>query len=262
MTPAQVAHRKVADAVVEQIETLVMEGSLGPGVRLPAERELARRFGVSRPSVREAIQRLAARGILVSQQGGGTYVAESLGSSFTDPLLTLLAERDVFRQDVLEFRHALEGLAAYYAALRATAADRAALQQRFDELVATYADDDPEREAAADAAFHLGIAEAAHNAVLIHSMRGLFSMLERTIVDNLGALLARDAVREDLYRQHAALLGAILEGDPERAQQRSHEHLVFVEENVAELHREEVRAERASRRRILSSEEADGAIGR
>ena len=82
--------RRLSDDIVERLEAMILEGSLQAGERLPPERALAEQFGVSRPSLREAIQKLAARGLLVSRQGGGTYVAEGLGSTFSDPLLRLL----------------------------------------------------------------------------------------------------------------------------------------------------------------------------
>ncbi|NEU36631.1 GntR family transcriptional regulator, partial [bacterium LRH843] len=71
MPIGQIAPRRLADTIVEQLETMILEGALQPGERLPPERVLAERFGVSRPSLREAVQRLAARGLLKSRQGGG-----------------------------------------------------------------------------------------------------------------------------------------------------------------------------------------------
>ena len=240
--------QRVADVVLAQLEEMILEGSFKPGERLPSERELARRFGVSRPSLREALQRLVARGLLVSQQGGGTYVSDRIGSTFSDPLVELIGSHPEFHYDLLEFRHGLEGLTAHYAALRSTEADKQALQQRFNELVRTYPAMEPKSEAAADAAFHLAIAEAAHNAVLLHTMRGLFSVLQRSIVESLTTLLKREESRQALYDQHKALLDAILAGDAAAAQQRSHEHLVFIEDSLLESTRHRTRVKRALRR--------------
>ncbi len=87
MAIGHIAPRRLADTIVEQLETMILEGTLQPGERLPPERVLAEQFGVSRPSLREAIQRLTAKGLLVSRQGGGNFVTESLGASFSDPLI-------------------------------------------------------------------------------------------------------------------------------------------------------------------------------
>ena len=121
MKPAPLQPRRLSDGIVERIETLVLEGSLRPGERLPAERALAEEFGVSRPSVREAIQKLVARGLLVSRHGGGTFVNNTLGASFRDPMIELLGRNPEAQRDLIEFRHTLEGACAYYAAQRATA---------------------------------------------------------------------------------------------------------------------------------------------
>lgn len=248
MSYTRVETRRISDVIMQQLESMILEGSFKPGQKLPPERELATRFGVSRPSLREAIQKLAARGLLVSRQGGGTYVNEQVGASFSDPLMQLLGGHAEFHYDLLEFRHALEGLSAYYAALRSTPADKQLLIRRFEELTATYDAMDPVREAEADAVFHLAIAEAAHNVVLLHTMRGLFSLLEKSIVDNLTSLFERKDSRPLLYHQHRALLDAILEGDPEGAQARSHEHLVYVEDGLLEMSKQETRIQRAMRR--------------
>ncbi len=92
---------------------MILEGVLQAGERLPAERKLAEQFGVSRPSLREAIQKLVAKGLLVSRQGGGNYVNQEVGTTFSDPLLALLAEKHDAQKDLLEFRHTLEGACAY-----------------------------------------------------------------------------------------------------------------------------------------------------
>ena len=160
----QVRQRRLSDDIVEQLEGMILEGTLKSGERLPAERALAEQFGVSRPSLREAIQKLAAKGLLVSRQGGGNYVAESLGSTFSDPLLHLLENNPEAQRDLLEFRQTLEASCAYYAALRATEVDRERLTAAFEALQDCYTRSDEvsrAEEGAADARFHLAIAEAA-----------------------------------------------------------------------------------------------------
>ena len=138
----QVRQRRLSDDIVAQLEAMILEGTLKSGERLPAERVLAEQFGVSRPSLREAIQKLVAKGLLVSRQGGGNYVTESLGATFSDPLLHLLEGNPEAQRDLLEFRHTLEGSCAYYAALRATSLDHQRLTEAFEALQACYARND------------------------------------------------------------------------------------------------------------------------
>ncbi len=239
---------KISDIVMAELEAMVLDGTFKPGDKLPPERELAKQFEVSRPSLREGLQKLEAKGILESRHGGGTYVTKDLGKSFTDPLFSLLEGHPEFKYDLLEFRHALEGLSAYYAALRGTEADRAIIRRRYEELITLHERQDPVAEARADAAFHLAIAEAAHNVVLLHTMRALFALLEASIVASFERLYTKAMVRDKIPQQHNAMLEAVLAGDAEAARRAAHEHLAFVEETLLELGREETRIERSLRR--------------
>ncbi|WGK61242.1 FCD domain-containing protein [Halopseudomonas sp. SMJS2] len=251
MEVGQIQQRRLSDNIVEQLESMMLDGILKPGERLPAERQLAEQFGVSRPSLREAIQKLAARGLLVSRQGGGNYVTESLGSSFSDPLLDLLEGRPEAHRDLLEFRHTLEADCAYFAALRATEVDHQHLREAYEVLQACYAREGGSRteEGAADARFHLAIAEASHNIILLHTIRGLFDLLKRNVVTNIGGMYAlRPSTRTMLMRQHQELLEAIIEGRAEDARRHASEHIDFVREVLAERQQEEQRRSRAKRR--------------
>ena len=90
----KVQPEKLSSSVVRQIEQLILRGILRPGERLPAERELSDRLGVSRPSLRDAIAELSDRGLLVSRAGAGVFVAEVLGSAFSPALTQLFASHE------------------------------------------------------------------------------------------------------------------------------------------------------------------------
>ncbi|OYT96645.1 MAG: transcriptional regulator PdhR [Pseudomonas sp. PGPPP3] len=252
---APINQRRLSDDIVSQLEALILEGSLKTGERLPAERALAERFGVSRPSLREAIQKLVAKGLLVSRQGGGNYVAEGLGATFSDPLLHLLESSPEAQRDLLEFRHTLEGSCAFYAAQRATELDRERLREAFEELQQCYAGVGKvtrAQEGAADARFHLAIAEASHNAVLLHTIRALFDLLKRNVLTNIGGMYAqRSETREMLMLQHGELYAAIIDGQAELARQISNRHIDYVQEVLAEVGQEAQRTARAQRRQGL-----------
>lgn len=245
---ARVKQPKISDIITQELERLILEGTFKPGQKLPPERELAERFEVSRPSLREAIQKLAARGVLSSKHGGGTYVSEQLGSSFTDPLQALLSSHEEFLYDQLEFRDALEGLSAYYAALRATDTDKMMLTKRYQALVEANQQENSEQESKLDAAFHMAIAECAHNVVLLHTLRSLFSTLEQSISANLTNLFEKKDARGQVMAQHQALYEAIMASKPEEARAAVHAHLVFVEDNLLEMRREASRLQRSLRR--------------
>jgi DNA-binding FadR family transcriptional regulator len=239
--------QRLSDQIAEKLEAMIADGSLKPGERLPAERELAQRLEVSRPSLREAIQKLNSKGLLNTRHGGGTTVCESLEPSFVSPLIALLREMPESRYDVLEIRHALEGTAAYYAALRSTGEDKEKIRRCFEVMIENHGSPDPMDEVRADAAFHLSIVEASHNLVLLHVMRGLFTLLQSSISHNLDKLHTLPRVFEPLSNQHERLMNSVIEGDAEKARQAAQEHLVFVEESLQQIDREEVRKQRSLR---------------
>ncbi|KPP99417.1 GntR family transcriptional regulator [Marinobacter sp. HL-58] len=251
MNTGRISPRRLADSIVEELEKMILEGTLQPGERLPAERALAEKFGVSRPSLREAVHRLATKGLLISRQGGGHFVSESLGTSFTDPLITLLEGHPDAQRDLLEYRRTLEADCAYYAALRATTIDKTHLKAAYETLQACYASESGglNEEGAADARFHLAIAEASHNAILLHTIRGLFSLLKTNVVANIGGMYAREKqTRSELMEQHRLLFEAIIEGRAEDARHFAGQHIQYAQQVLSEQLENHRRLERSQRR--------------
>ena len=246
-------NERLSDKVAAQLRGLVSTQNLQPGDRLPAERALAVQLGVSRTALREAIAQLASQGLLTARVGGGTYVAEPAArarQAIDEPLmpyLPLFQGDPEYRFDVLEIRHALEGATAWHAALRATDADRAKIRDAFDTMMAAHGKDDPAGEARADAAFHLAIAEASHNLVLLQVMRGLFELLQTNISQSREKLYTSPRTFEPLSVQHREMMDGVLSGDPERARAAAHAHLEFVHTSLRTLDDNEARRTRASR---------------
>lgn len=244
---------KLADTIAEHLEQLIVEGSLRPGEKLVPERELAVRFNVSRPSLREALEKLEQRGLLRSGRGGATFVAPLLSPTFTEPLHAVLAARPETTLDYLEFRTEVEGAAAYYAALRATDVDRAQIQARFEAMEAAHGHDEAKEEADADAEFHLAVYEATHNVVILHIMRALAEMLRQDVFFNRAKLYQRTGVRQLLLSQHRALYEAIMKGDPAAARAAAEAHINFIRDALVEISRADARLE-ASLRRIAGGD--------
>jgi GntR family transcriptional repressor for pyruvate dehydrogenase complex len=230
----KVTVRRVTDSIVEQIQDLILQGELQPGDRLPSERELAERLQVSRPSLREAIGVMEAKGMLQARRGGGTYVRDVMGRSVTDPLLHLIEARPETVGDVLELRHALEETAAFHAAQRATTDDLELIEARLEVLEAIYAKGTASatEEASADAEFHLAIADAAHNPVLSHVMRSLLRVLEASSARSFEALRSDARDHAAIMAQHRRLLDTVTGRDPRRARDAARQHLLFVRSSV------------------------------
>jgi len=239
---------RLADAIAHQLETLILEGVVQRGERLPSEREMARELKVSRQSLREALQKLESRGLVETRHGGGTYVKGVLTPILIDPLINLFQRHPETATDFVEFRYTLEGMAAYYAALRSTDEDRQLLAARFAAMVAAHTLEDPSEEAERDVDFHIAIAEASHNAVLLHVMRGLFALLRKGVFFNRTQLYVRPGARELLLKQHRAMYDAVMAGDPETARNAAHAHMAHVTHVLRDIMVDELRTTAARRR--------------
>ncbi len=248
MAYQRIRQPKLSDVIEQELERSILEGTLSPGQQLPPERELAKQFDVSRPSIREAIQRLEAKKLLTRKQGGGTFVSETLSTHFSDPLLNLLSTHPETQLDLLEARHAMEGIASYYAAVRGTTEDMERIEAACKEIEAQAEQNDLAAESKAVMNLLVSICEAAHNVVLLHIIRCLAPLLEQNIEQNLELLHRREEAMQRVNNHRANMVNAIVSGQPEKAREMSHSHLAYIEETLLDLTKEESRRERSLRR--------------
>ncbi|WP_282120833.1 FadR/GntR family transcriptional regulator [Ruegeria atlantica] len=226
----KVQTEKLSIAVVRQIELLILRGILRPGERLPAERELAERLGVSRPSLRDAIADLQSQGLLTAKAGSGIYVAEVLGSAFSPALIRLFGSHDEAVFDYLSFRRDMEGLAAERAARLGSDSDLKVVQTIFAKMEAAHTSNATEDEAQLDAQFHMAIIEASHNVVMLHMMRSMFDLLRQGVFYNRQMMFQQQTTREAILDQHRAINTALQARDPAAARAAVDMHLTYVEQ--------------------------------
>ena len=243
---------KVSEIIAERLAEMILDGTYAAGERLPSEREMAKQFDVSRPSLREAIQMLEAKGLISRRQGGGNFICEQLQQGLSDPLFQLLSDDPESQYDLLEFRHAIEGVSAYYAALRGTGADFERIEAKFDAILEPGIRDDIELEAKAVIGFYLAVVEASHNLVLLHLARSMTGLLEQNVVENLKVLNRhakdRTEINKQLFIHRRNLFKAVISKKPDAARQASNDHLAFIEEILLNASQENTRIERALRR--------------
>lgn len=225
--------QKISDAVVQQIESLILHGHLRPGDRLPAERELAETLGVSRPTLREALARLQVEALLVSRPGSGVYVADLLGAAFSPALVSLIARNPAASADFIAFRKDLEGLAAERAAKSAGDLDLDVINAIFRKMQSGQDRRDAEAEAALDAEFHLSIVQASHNLIAQHMMRAMQDVLRAGMLRNHNDLFTNSKTRAELLRQHEAINAALQARDGGAARSAIEVHLDYVSECLA-----------------------------
>ncbi len=211
---ASAASALVADYVRQQI----LQGKLSRGQRIPPERELVQRLGVSRTSVRAGLQQLANKGVLVIRHGTGTFVADGPLVLDSEHFHFLSALHGCSREDMFEARRSLESTLAALAAERAQAEDLAALADAVTGMFVSL--EDPGEFLRYDAAFHHAVAVASHNPV----MASLGDMVSRMFFQGrMGAHRQRDS--KPMVIQHRQIYQAIRRRDPAAASRLMVEHL-------------------------------------
>lgn len=217
--------KRISDQVFDQIRELIFRGTLKPGERLMTERELALAMTVSRTTIRDAIQRLVAMGMIVQRQGQGTFVKQ-VDASLENPLAKVMETQNASLEDLLEVRMGLECNAASLAAKRADEADIAAMTQAIDEMQMEIESGRLGTEA--DTAFHMAIAYAAKNPLHILIMRNFYDYLFLGIGENLACLYEDPENIQEILRQHKNILASIKARDPDKAYTVMNKHINFV----------------------------------
>ena len=208
--------------VVTHIKKLIERGELKPGDRLPAERHLAARLGVSRPSVRAGLRALTAMGVVQPRHGSGTYIPDGPPVLAPEPLSFLAALHGFTGLEMYEARRILEVGAAGLAAERASDEQIAGLGQRVDSLFASI--DAPQVFLLHDINFHRGVAAASGNPIvasLVEMVSALYYDRRRQTAEHAAERDMRHAAEA-----HRRIYEAIRDRDSERARQAMNEHLL------------------------------------
>ena len=217
---------RIYEEVVSQIHALICDGRFKAGDQLPAERELAETFKVSRTSVREALRALETQGLIVSRTGTGNFVADLPVESLVGPLARLLIDEKTALADVFEMRKLIEPQIAALAAERATRNDIARLKMIVAKQAAAVSRGETGVEA--DAELHFSIGRATRNQALQKLVSGLMEMLSRSREESLQT----DERRESSIGAHRRIIAAIEKHDQTRARSEMLRHIEQVEESV------------------------------
>lgn len=217
---------------IRHIESGIQAGRWQPDERLPSERTLAESLGVSRATVREAIGRLATRGLLETRRGSGVYLLRSKPASLAAPWLQLIADTPPLRSETLEFRLVFECAAARFAAQRASHRELERFEAVLERMRDAVVGKDVDEEAATDGEFHTALVAASQNRLLDQFYASVIGMLREHIASNtydatVNNANAAEQARSRL-RQHESIYYAIREGNADAAQQAMYMHIDYV----------------------------------
>ena len=211
-----------AEQVITYVRDTIARGELRPGDRLPAERDLALKLSVSRPTIRAGLRALAAMGVIVSRHGSGTYIPDGPPILGSEPLRFLAALHGFSREEMYEARRVLEVSAAGLAAERASAEHVAAIAEEIASLFASI--DDPQAFLLHDIHFHRAVAAASGNPILgalVEMVSALYYERRRET-----ATLATTRNLRDAADLHRSIYQAIRTHDADRARTIMNQHLL------------------------------------
>ena len=220
------ARTSLSDGIVEQVVDLISRDVLKPGDRLPSERELCKRLGVGRSSLREALRSLAVMGIIDGRVGDGTFVSNS-NKRYLEKTLQwgLLLDRKRV-QDLIETRLMLESQTAFLAAQRVTTENIETIEKTLCGMEASIAA--PDKYLEFDLQFHLTIARATQNSILYSLLSMIRGYLQEWIKGSLAepSTEGTDTRAELSLLEHQKILDALRRGEADQAQQAMTEHIL------------------------------------
>jgi DNA-binding FadR family transcriptional regulator len=218
---------KQYEQIAEQLRTLVVGGTLQPGARLPNEAVLAREYGVSRATLREALRSLTAQDLIRTAKGagGGSFVTSPSVehvSSFLHSSITLMADaNDVSLENLLETRELLEVPAARLAAARCTSEELERLRKTIPDKPLRMG---PDQQFVYNQDFHSVVIDCCDNALLAIASQPIFGILQRNLARTKLGVRFHRAIND----QHRAIAAAIEAGDADAAGGEMHAHLEFL----------------------------------
>ncbi|MCU6603545.1 FadR family transcriptional regulator [Peribacillus frigoritolerans] len=219
------------EEVSDELYEMIRSGSLKPGEQLDSIQQLAENFQVGRPAIREALSALSSMGLIEIKQGEGTFVKTFDPAIMNHPLsAALLMDQDNIKH-LLEVRKILESGTAEVAAKKRTEENLIELKDMLFNMEKV--SDDEELSDKADISFHVAVANASQNELLITLMNHVSELMTEKMRDiRRAALYSEEMTLKQLYQQHVRIYDAIAAQDEDGARSAMLFHLQSVEESL------------------------------
>ncbi|EHL17466.1 hypothetical protein HMPREF9628_00576 [Peptoanaerobacter stomatis] len=211
--------------VADKIKQKIFSGSIKIGDKLPTERELAQRYNVGRPSIREAIRSLENLGLVETLQGSGTYVRNNTEKIILNSFDIIYNTNDISNEEVVQFREMFEYAAVKLAATNATDAEIRKLEKILEKMKIVNTSKELER---VDLLFHEQIANMTHNTLILQIFKAMRSFFDNCIKSTNDLIYSKGENNEDIISYHIPITDAIKDRDPSVA-------LVFMERHFKKI---------------------------
>ncbi|KGP74278.1 FadR/GntR family transcriptional regulator [Pontibacillus yanchengensis] len=224
----QIRTRKIYEEVADSLLEMLQKGELKPGDKLDSVEQLSKNFSVGRSAVREALSALRATGILEMRQGEGTFVKQFDPTKFSIPvsIAFIMNRKDI--KELMDVRKILEVGAVATAAFEYKEEDLPPIQAALDDM--RNANDNGELGEKADLDFHLAIAQATHNQMLINLMNSVSEIMMEAMREARKLWFDSETRTYKLLEEHKLIYDAIEKRDSDKAQELMLYHLTQVEE--------------------------------
>lgn len=214
------------NALIEYVESRVLDGTFELGDKLPPERELAQTLHISRSAIREGLRILEVIGVIYPLQGSGNYIANDYDQTLVQIVTMMFALEKMSDRELREYRYAIEFQALSLAVSNISKRDKLRLRQYLKGMEA--GKDDAEK-ALNDKLIHRTIVEASGNRLVIANYLALNKILERQIVEARARVKARSKAEEKRFQKaHKDLVEAVCDGNVERCRAALDDHFAFV----------------------------------
>jgi GntR family transcriptional repressor for pyruvate dehydrogenase complex len=228
MDVIKLSKSKIYEEIAEQIKGNILSGKLVPGEKLPSSKELAERFQVGMSTVREALSALKAMGLIETRQGEGSFVKQIKSADLIMPTFSSLLMNKQTLTDLLEARKALEVSNAAIAAEKRTQEDLQNLNDILSVMSSSLGDETIGEQS--DVKFHLTLAGATHNAIMVRLLETISEQMEAAIRETRRLYMyGNQSVSKQLWVEHKEIYEAIRLGDAMMAQEKMKQHLFHVE---------------------------------
>ncbi|NLT94192.1 MAG: FadR family transcriptional regulator [Clostridia bacterium] len=223
MEVQKIYKKKIPQEVAEQIINLISNGDLAPGEKLPSEKELEEMFGVSRPSIREALSALEMAEIIEMRHGEGSFVREIDINNHIHPLALKMLIKSGTVYEILDARKAIECHGAYLAALNAETQELSQIQEILNDMRNEINQGKIGEDI--DLKFHLAISKASHNSILYQIMENMSELIKHCQKHTRQYSRWIPGRPEEIYHQHVLIFQAISSKRAQEAYQRMKDHL-------------------------------------